>query len=234
MLSCFDPVRREAARMTLEKLVQDGRIQPGADRGGPRALASATSRSRSGSAGRTRWPRSGITDIHPELIKLLGRLQYRTCYGQNVLKHLVESAHIASGARCRDRGRPDDRQARGVPARHRQGGHARGRGLARDHRRRDRPAAEGGPRGRALHRVPPRRGRAADGPRRARPDRRLDQRRPPRRAPGVARDLRQAARAPRGDLHGARRRREGLRDAGRPRGARDGQAGATSTTSRRR
>jgi ribonuclease Y len=76
VLSCFDPVRREAARMTLEKLVQDGRIQPARIEDAVAEVA--------------------LTDIHPELIKLLGRLQYRTSYGQNVLKHLVESAHIAS------------------------------------------------------------------------------------------------------------------------------------------
>ena len=114
----------------------------------------------------------GITDIHPEMIKLLGRLQYRTSYGQNVLKHLVESAHIASALAARDRRRPRHRQAGRVPARHRQGRHARGRGLARHHRRRDRAAPEGGSRGRPLHRVAPRRGGAAHDPRGAGPDRR--------------------------------------------------------------
>ncbi|GAB1693835.1 ribonuclease Y [Krasilnikovia sp. M28-CT-15] len=94
LLSCFDPVRREVGRLTLEKLVLDGRIHPHrieevfesakseverlCDRAAEEALVDV-----------------GITDIHPELATLLGRLRYRTSYGQNVLKHLVETAHIA-------------------------------------------------------------------------------------------------------------------------------------------
>jgi ribonuclease Y len=94
LLSCFDPVRREVGRLTLEKLVLDGRIHPHrieevfdsakneverlCDRAAEEALVDV-----------------GITNIHPELVKLLGRLRYRTSYGQNVLKHLVETAHIA-------------------------------------------------------------------------------------------------------------------------------------------
>jgi ribonuclease Y len=94
LLSCFDPVRREVGRLTLEKLVLDGRIHPHrieevydsaknevevlCDRAAEEALVDV-----------------GITDLHPELTKLLGRLRYRTSYGQNVLKHLVETAHIA-------------------------------------------------------------------------------------------------------------------------------------------
>jgi ribonucrease Y len=94
LLSCFDPVRREVGRLTLEKLVLDGRIHPHrieevfdsaknevarlCDRAAEEALVDV-----------------GITDIHPELASLLGRLRYRTSYGQNVLKHLVETAHIA-------------------------------------------------------------------------------------------------------------------------------------------
>jgi len=95
VLSCFDPVRREAARMTLEKLVEDGRIQPArieeVHERSQRELEERIRRS-----GEDAVAQVGITDIHPELIKLLGRLQYRTSYGQNVLKHLVESAHIAA------------------------------------------------------------------------------------------------------------------------------------------
>jgi ribonucrease Y len=95
VLSCFDPVRRETARMTLEKLVADGRIHPARieeihERSG-REIDEQIRR-----AGEDAVAEVGITDIHPEMIKLLGRLQYRTSYGQNVLKHLVESAHVAS------------------------------------------------------------------------------------------------------------------------------------------
>jgi ribonucrease Y len=95
VLSSFDPVRREAARLTLEKLVQDGRIHPARiEEVHERSLAEIDERIRR--AGEDAVAEVGITDIHPEMVKLLGRLQYRTSYGQNVLKHLVESAHIAS------------------------------------------------------------------------------------------------------------------------------------------
>jgi ribonuclease Y len=95
VLSCFDPVRREAARLTLEKLVQDGRIHPARiEEIHERSLRELDEQIRK--AGEDAVAEVGITDIHPEMIKLLGRLQYRTSYGQNVLKHLVESAHIAA------------------------------------------------------------------------------------------------------------------------------------------
>jgi len=94
LLSCFDPVRREIARLTLERLVQDGRIHPqrieeAYDRGKTEIELLCQ---RSGEDAMTEL---GITDMHPELINLLGRLRYRTSYGQNVLQHLIESAHIA-------------------------------------------------------------------------------------------------------------------------------------------
>ena len=95
VLSSFDPVRREIARLTLEKLVQDGRIHPA-------RIEEAFERSQKEideqikRAGEEAVLDTGITDMHPEMIRLLGRLQFRTSYGQNVLKHLVESAHIAA------------------------------------------------------------------------------------------------------------------------------------------
>ena len=95
VLSSFDPVRREIARLTLEKLVQDGRIHPA-------RIEETFERSQKEideqikRAGEEAVLNTGITDMHPEMIRLLGRLQFRTSYGQNVLKHLVESAHIAS------------------------------------------------------------------------------------------------------------------------------------------
>ena len=95
VLSCFDPVRREVARLTLEKLVSDGRIHPARieemyERSG-REVEEEIRR-----AGEEALADVEITDVHPEMIKVLGRLRYRTSYGQNVLKHLVESAHIAA------------------------------------------------------------------------------------------------------------------------------------------
>ncbi|MGH2631714.1 MAG: ribonuclease Y, partial [Actinomycetota bacterium] len=96
VLSCFDPVRREAARLTLSKLVEDGRIHPArieeVHERSQRELDEQIRR-----AGEDAVAEVGITDIHPEMVKLLGRLQFRTSYGQNVLRHLVESAHIAAG-----------------------------------------------------------------------------------------------------------------------------------------
>jgi ribonuclease Y len=96
VLSCFDPVRREAARMTLAKLVEDGRIHPARieeiHERSQRELEEQVRR-----AGEDAVAEVGLTDIHPEMVKLLGRLQFRTSYGQNVLRHLVESAFIASG-----------------------------------------------------------------------------------------------------------------------------------------
>jgi ribonuclease Y len=94
VLSCFDPVRRETARMTLEKLVSDGRIHPARiEEMHERSKKEIEEQIRR--AGEEAVMAVGITDMHPEMIRLLGRLQYRTSYGQNVLKHLVESAHIA-------------------------------------------------------------------------------------------------------------------------------------------
>ena len=94
LLSCFDPVRREVGRLTLERLIADGRIHP-------QRIEDAYERGRAeieqlcARAAEDALVELGITDMHPELTRLLGRLRYRTSYGQNVLKHLVESAHIA-------------------------------------------------------------------------------------------------------------------------------------------
>jgi ribonuclease Y len=95
VLSCFDPVRREVARLTLEKLVSDGRIQPARiEEMYERSISEVDEQIKR--AGEEALDDVGIADVHPEMIKVLGRLQYRTSYGQNVLKHLVESAHIGA------------------------------------------------------------------------------------------------------------------------------------------
>jgi ribonucrease Y len=94
LLSCFDPVRRETARLTLDSLVLDGRIHPS-------RIEEIYERSKGEvaelceRAAEDAMAEVGITDLHPELIRTMGLLRYRTSYGQNVLKHLIESAHIA-------------------------------------------------------------------------------------------------------------------------------------------
>jgi ribonuclease Y len=94
LLSCFDPVRREVGRLALEELVADGRIHPSRieevhERCGVEVDRMCMR------AGEDAAFEMGITDLHPQLVATLGRLRYRTSYGQNVLKHLVESGHAA-------------------------------------------------------------------------------------------------------------------------------------------
>jgi ribonuclease Y len=99
-------VRREIGRLTLEKLVGDGRIHPARiEEMHERAKGEVENEIRR--AGEEAVLDVGITDMHPELIRVLGRLQYRTSYGQNVLKHLVETAHI-SGMMGAELGLPKD------------------------------------------------------------------------------------------------------------------------------
>ncbi|MGH2692192.1 MAG: ribonuclease Y [Actinomycetota bacterium] len=94
VLSCFDPIRREIARLTLEKLIGDGRIQPARiEETHEKSKAEIERAIRE--AGEWALLEVGVTDMHPEMVKVLGRLNYRTSYGQNVLKHLVEAAHVA-------------------------------------------------------------------------------------------------------------------------------------------
>jgi ribonuclease Y len=93
LLSCFDPVRRETARVALEALVLDGRIHPQRiEDAYAKACGEVDARCRR--AAEDAVVEVGITDLHPELVALLGRLHYRTSYGQNVLKHVLESAHL--------------------------------------------------------------------------------------------------------------------------------------------
>ena len=93
-ISCFDPVRREVARLSLEKLISDGRIHPA-------RIEEMVEKSRKEveqnikQCGEQATFETGVHGLNPELIKILGRLRYRTSYGQNVLVHSIEVSHIA-------------------------------------------------------------------------------------------------------------------------------------------
>jgi ribonuclease Y len=94
LLSCFDPVRREVARVALTKLILDGRIHPA-------RIESVVAKARDEvnqiirEAGEQAAIDAGVPGLHPEILKLLGRLKFRTSYGQNQLAHAVETAHLA-------------------------------------------------------------------------------------------------------------------------------------------
>lgn len=94
-LSSFDGIRREVARLTLERLIADGRIHP-ASCEEAYVLARREIDERIGEEGERAVLDAKVNGLHPQLIDLLGRLQFRTSYGQNVLAHLVESSYLAT------------------------------------------------------------------------------------------------------------------------------------------
>jgi len=95
LLSCFDPVRREVARVAMSKLILDGRIHPARIE---KAVAQAQQEVEAiiEEEGRRAAYKAGVAGLHPELIQLLGRLKFRTSYGQNVLAHSIETAFLAA------------------------------------------------------------------------------------------------------------------------------------------
>lgn len=93
-LSSFDPVRREVARLALEKLIQDGRIHPARIEEMVTKAQKEVNATIKSEGERAAFD-TGVNGLHPEIIRLLGRMKYRTSYGQNVLNHSMEVAHIA-------------------------------------------------------------------------------------------------------------------------------------------
>ena len=222
LLSCFDPVRRETARITMEELIEDGRIHPARiEEVHERSVGKINERCLR--AAEDALAEVGISDLHPELIPILGSLRYRTSYGQNVLKHLVECAHLAGlmaaelgldvavckrSAFLHDIGKALTHEVEGSHA-------LTGADLARKVRRAGRR--------RARDRGPPQRGRAQDGRSGAHPGRRHDLRRTTwrtTREPGV---LREAARTAGADRVEQGRGGQGVRHAGGSRDPGDGR-----------
>jgi ribonuclease Y len=95
IISSFDPVRREVARLALSRLVQDGRIHPARIEKEVEKAQQEVEKSIK-EAGEQAVIETGLQGLHPEIVKLLGRLKYRSSYGQNQLAHAIEATHVAS------------------------------------------------------------------------------------------------------------------------------------------
>ena len=197
VLSSFDPVRRETARVALENLIADGRIHPARiEERYKKAETLVAERVRE--AGEQAAFDAGIHDLHPELVKTLGALRYRTSFGQNVLSHSVQVSALC-GIMASELGLDE------APAK--RAGLLHDLGKAIDHEVEGPHAVIGadlarryGERPEIVHRGAPRRRRSRHRPRRARPGRGRHLRRAPRGPQGVRRELHQEAREARGNL----------------------------------
>ena len=130
VLSSFDGIRREVARLTLERLIADGRIQPA-------TIEEVYEKSKKDveemvvAEGERAELEAGVHGIEPELLEVLGRLRFRTSYGQNVLDHLIEASKIAGSIAAELGVSVETAKRATLAARPRQGGEPRGRGLPR-------------------------------------------------------------------------------------------------------
>ncbi len=217
-ISCFDPVRREVARRSLAKLIQDGRIHPAHIEKILKNEQKEVDRSIV-EAGEQAVYEAGVPGLHPEIVRTLGRLKYRTSYGQNQLSHAVETAKIAAmiaaevgadievsraGALLHDLGKALDYNIEGT--------HAQNRG-------RPVQALWRQPESHQRHRLPPPRDRARNGRGCHRGDGGCHLRRPSRGAPRKPGAVHQARALPGRHRQFARGRYPELCPAGRARGA---------------
>ena len=117
ILSGFDPLRREVAKIALEKLIDDGRIHPAkieemVEKAKEEVEASIKAE------GERAMLETGVNNLHPDIVKLMGKLKYRTSYGQNVLKHSLEVTHVEIGVDVLKKYKENDKVINAVEAHH--------------------------------------------------------------------------------------------------------------------